>query len=139
MYTQSDKFFLIDLFQGKRYRFRTIFNSAVYCPVQISIDNHTLIMIASETGTFDPIEVDSFIINGGERYDFVLSADKEPGNYWIRYRGLGDCDSKVRVSEVAILRYKGSKDEEPSGTARYEDANRSGIVSSFPNNNQFCQ
>ena len=86
-------------------------------------------MIASESGTFEPLEVESFIINGGERYDFVLAADEVPGNYWIRYRGLGDCHTHtVQVSETAVLRYKNSSDDEPSGPTKYEDSIRSGVV-----------
>lgn len=118
-----------EMFQGRRYRFRVIFNSAVYCPVQISIDNHKLSMIASETGTFTPLLVDSFIINGGERYDFVLKTEKKPANYWIRYRGLGDCQNQgVQVSELAILRYRNSELAEPQGETDYDDAMRSGVV-----------
>lgn len=46
----------IHFFKGNRYRFRVIFNGAIYCPVQMSIDDHKLLMIASETGQFDPTE-----------------------------------------------------------------------------------
>ncbi|CAG5088735.1 Similar to lcc2: Laccase-2 (Botryotinia fuckeliana) [Cotesia congregata] len=92
--------------EGKKYRFRVMFNSPIYCPVQVSVDNHQLLVIASESGVFEPVLVDSFFINAGERYDFVLYANQRPDNYWIRYRGRGDCDKNgVRISEVAILSY----------------------------------
>ncbi|XP_015584710.1 laccase-4 [Cephus cinctus] len=134
---------VFNVVQGQRYRFRVIYNNAVYCPVQVSIDNHTLLMIASESGTFEPVEVDSFMINGGERFDFVLSANQTPDNYWIRYRGVGDCEtSLVTVSKEAILRYNGADNIEPSGTTTYEDANRAGVLfnavqmstNNYPNN-----
>ncbi|XP_012268620.2 laccase-4-like [Athalia rosae] len=116
--------------QGFRYRFRLMHNSALYCPVQVSIDNHKLLVIASEGGTFEPVEVDSLVINSGERYDFVLSADQEIDNYWIRYRGLGDCVSSTRdVSSEAILRYHGvNSTADPEGPIEYQDANRAGVV-----------
>ncbi|XP_015127595.1 laccase-4 [Diachasma alloeum] len=114
---------------GKRYRFRAIFNTAIYCPVQVSIDGHKMLIVASETGIFDPVEVDTFIMNGGERYDFVLTTDKAPGNYWIRYRTLGDCHKDdVKVAEAAILHYNEAPQEEPTGSVQYEDNYRSGVL-----------
>lgn len=104
-------------------------NSPIYCPIQLSIDNHDLLIIASEVGTFEPIYVSSYFINAGERYDFVLNADKKPGNYWIRFRGVGDCrKGDVKVSEVAILHYNQVEEKEPEGTLLYNDAYRSGVV-----------
>lgn len=44
------------VFQGKKYRFRLIFNSAVYCPVQVSIDGHTMLAIASDGADFEPVQ-----------------------------------------------------------------------------------
>ncbi|XP_043289847.1 laccase-2-like [Venturia canescens] len=127
IYKTPRKVFEVD--PGRRYRFRVIFNSAVYCPVQISIDDHKLLMIASETGTFTPLLVDSFIINSGERYDFVLHTGEKPANYWIRYRGLGDCQTdSVQVSELAVLRYRNSIVAEPQGGTGYHDAMRSGVL-----------
>ncbi|KAH0560390.1 oxidoreductase OpS5-like [Cotesia glomerata] len=115
--------------EGKKYRFRVMFNSPIYCPVQVSVDNHQLLVIASESGVFQPVLVDSFFINAGERYDFVLYANQRPDNYWIRYRGRGDCDKNgVRISEVAILRYNQSQEEEPKGSTDYEDGNRPGVL-----------
>lgn len=34
----------------------------------------------------------SLVTYAGERYDFILEANNEIDNYWIRYRGLMDCD-----------------------------------------------
>lgn len=33
-----------------------IYNSPIYCPVQVSIDNHKILIIASETGAFEPVK-----------------------------------------------------------------------------------
>ncbi|XP_063982871.1 uncharacterized protein LOC135165467 isoform X2 [Diachasmimorpha longicaudata] len=114
---------------GKRYRFRVIFNTAIYCPVQVAIDDHKMLIVGSETGIFDPVEVDTMILNGGERYDFVLITDKPPGNYWIRYRALGDCHKDdVHVAEAAILHYNEVPQGEPTGSVQYEDNYRSGVL-----------
>ena len=67
------------------------------CPlglIQVSIDNHTLNMIASDGNPFEKVEVESFNIFAGERYDFVLNASMPVGNYWVRVRGLADCGVK---------------------------------------------
>ncbi|XP_057332184.1 uncharacterized protein LOC130672020 isoform X1 [Microplitis mediator] len=115
--------------KGKRYRFRVMFNSPIYCPVQVSVDNHQLLMIASESGVFEPVLVDTFIINAGERYDFVLDANQKPDNYWIRYRGMGDCNKNgIKISEVGILHYNNTEENEPKGSTSYEDGYRSGVL-----------
>lgn len=80
------------------------------------------------------LSVDSLIINAGERYDFVLSADQEIGNYWIRYRGFGECAfGRGTVSGEAILRYSGADDADPSGDIRFEKSQRFGVVSDNQN------
>ncbi len=61
---------------------------------QVSIDNHTMTMIASDGNPFGPADVRSFNVYAGERYDFVLSASQSVGNYWIRAVGIADCSPK---------------------------------------------
>ena len=63
-----------------------------------------MIMIASDGNAFEKVEVESFNIFAGERFDFVLAADKPVGNYWIRARGLADCGNKRahQVGDISI-------------------------------------
>lgn len=42
-------------FQGKRYRFRVINAGFLYCPVEISVDNHSMIVISSDGSDIQPI------------------------------------------------------------------------------------
>lgn len=111
--------------RGKRYRFRTISNGILNCPIQVSIDKHNLTIIASDGSPFQKIEVESFNIFAGERFDFVLNATEAVGNYWIRVRGLADCGVK-QAKQVAILRYVGAADEDPPGNITWNGANRMG-------------
>lgn len=37
-------------------------NAAIYCPVQLSIDNHTLTVIASDTSAVQPLEGSSIAL-----------------------------------------------------------------------------
>ena len=55
--------------------------------------------------------------NKGERYDIVLNADQEVGNYWFRVKGLGNCNY-LKVSEIAVLNYEGQ--DLPSPLAKDE-------------------
>ncbi|XP_046632663.1 laccase-like [Daphnia pulicaria] len=113
--------------QGRRYRFRLISNGFLNCPIQLSVDNHTLLVIASDGNDIQPIEVDSVVIDAGERYDFVVNADQEISSYWIRLHGLMDC----RVKEVflgAILRYSGAPEIEPVKDLTFQNTEHSGKV-----------
>ncbi|XP_069128829.1 uncharacterized protein [Argopecten irradians] len=110
---------------GRRYRFRIINNGLLYCPIQVSVDNHSLHVIASDGSPFHPIDVQSLNIFSGERYDVVILADQEVGNYWIRARGLGDCTNKY-ANQQAILRYAGSAEEFPLQPTGYQFGSRDG-------------
>ena len=50
-----------------RYRFRVISPGFTTCPISVSIDNHTLTMIASDGSPFRPVGVQSFVLEPGER------------------------------------------------------------------------
>jgi len=111
--------------QGFRYRIRVINAGFLYCPIQISIDNHNLTIIATDGNLVNPVTIQNFVIYAGkdffvknskkikedfinfslgERYDFVLNANQSMGNYLIRAKGLADC-SVNSVFETAVLSY----------------------------------
>ena len=50
----------------------------------MSVDGHSITVIASDGYDIEAEESKSFIINPGERFDFQLSADQSVCNYWIR-------------------------------------------------------
>ncbi|XP_030837936.1 laccase-4-like [Strongylocentrotus purpuratus] len=112
--------------QGLRYRFRTINTAVTNCPMEISISNHQLFTIASDGSPIDAITVDGIVVSGGERYDFVVSADKPIGNYAIQVRGVdgSECEG---IEEVAILRYEGALQEmKPSAISMNPSATKEG-------------
>ncbi|BFZ21627.1 hypothetical protein BsWGS_24666 [Bradybaena similaris] len=108
---------------GFRYRFRVINSGILNCPLQLSIDNHTLTVIASDGSPVKPLARDSFSIFAGERYDFVLAAHtmSTPRNYWIRLRGLNSC-SLNNVTQTAILKYEGAGDQLPPEIVTWDQA-----------------
>ncbi|KAG1687825.1 Laccase-2 [Nymphon striatum] len=111
--------------KDQRYRFRVVNNGLMNCPVVISIDNHTILMIASDGNPFEPVEVDSFVSYAGERFDFILNATSQIGNYWIRLTGLLD-GQNYNSSQLAILKYEGAAEEDPKESIDYEFMYRPG-------------
>lgn len=104
-----------------KYRFRTINSGFLNCPLEISVDNHTLIIIASDGHYINPVEVDTLVSYAGERYDFVLHADQPIGNYWLRVKGLMDCDERfLKAHQGAIIRYNGAEEDEIPGPLIYD-------------------
>ncbi|XP_052895441.1 uncharacterized protein LOC128302616 [Anopheles moucheti] len=98
--------------KGYRYRFRMISSGSQFCPFQLQIENHRMQLIATDGGAVQPIMIDTLISTSGERYDFVLSANQKPGNYWVRVRAIGFCNVERR-EEFAILSYGDEADSVP--------------------------
>lgn len=94
--------------RGGRYRFRVIFNGNTNCPVSLSIDQHDLLVIASDGNDIEPISVQNITFHGGERHDFVLHASHDVANYWIRVKGHTFC-SINELHQEAILHYMGAE------------------------------
>jgi len=84
-----------------------------------------------DTVCFISFSADSLVSYAGERFDFVLHANKKVGNYWMRFRGLMDCDERfTKAHQVAVLHYVGAPlNKEPPGEVSYEEAHRKGLVS----------
>ena len=68
---------------GEVLRFRVISVGTIY-PLRISVDQHPLTVVASDGYDIEDAVVESFNINPGERFDFLLTANQSVGNYWIR-------------------------------------------------------
>ncbi|XP_049802828.1 uncharacterized protein LOC126237076 [Schistocerca nitens] len=114
--------------QGKRYRFRVINNGFLNCPIQMSVDGHSLLVISSDGADIDPVRVESLVTYAGERWDFVLEASAAVSSYWVRFQGLMDCGAEfTKAHEVAVLRYQGSDLAMPAGNVSWEDAQRPGL------------
>lgn len=113
--------------RGFRYRFRIVNAEYLNCPIVVSVDNHTLTAINSDGYDIEAMEVGSIVTYSGERFDFVLNANQEVDNYWLRLKGLMDCSERFTSAfQVAILRYEGARDVEPSAELGYNH-NATGI------------
>ncbi|KAJ8708350.1 hypothetical protein PYW07_010475 [Mythimna separata] len=125
MYMQAARF---NVEQGYKYRFRVINAEFLNCPIELSVDGHNITVIASDGYDLQPITTTSLVTYAGERYDFILEANNEIDNYWIRYRGLMDCDEIfTKAKQVGVLHYEGAMDLEPPGDPTWEELHNDGL------------
>eukprot|EP00057_Strongylocentrotus_purpuratus_P023341 XP_011677815.1 PREDICTED: laccase-4-like [Strongylocentrotus purpuratus] len=98
--------------EGKRYRFRLISTATGGEAFRVSVDNHTLTIIASDGAYVQPVEVDTLVIYGGERYDVVLNASQtDGGNYWMK---ISESRGRPLNQGLAIIRYSGAPESNPT-------------------------
>lgn len=57
-------------------------------PLRISVDGHRLTIISTDGYDIVPTDVESVIVNPGERYDFLLFTTNPVGNYWLRAESI---------------------------------------------------
>ncbi|XP_065666473.1 uncharacterized protein LOC136087510 [Hydra vulgaris] len=80
--------------------------------MRISVDGHKISVVASDGYDIKPYSAESVIVHPGERFDFILNANKTIDNYWIRAESMED---GVRNHSVeAILHYEGASNNEPT-------------------------
>ena len=107
---------VFNVMQGRRYRFRLIGAQALYA-FKFSIQDHLLTVVATDGSQMDSItDVHYLIINTGERYDVIVNANNDVGNYWIIAQTLetgkrGAFYSPIDVHKAeAVLHYEGAPD-----------------------------
>jgi FtsP/CotA-like multicopper oxidase with cupredoxin domain len=117
---------VINVEQGKRYRFRII---AASCDAwhNFTIDGHRMTIIEADGVEVVPQEVDWLPILAGQRYSVVVTANQPVDNYWIR--ALPNHGNRTFVGGLnsAILRYDGAPTRDPTtsqgpATAHFEES-----------------
>ncbi|KAJ7260144.1 Cupredoxin [Mycena rebaudengoi] len=102
--------------KGKRYRFRII-NASARSDFTVSINNHTMTVIAADGVSTVPHTVNVIDVLAGQRYDVVVTANQPVGNYWINsILGGGNPARNLNLNVTfgrGILRYDGARNEEP--------------------------
>ena len=91
-YTSYNDYQIFEVEPGKRYRFRSYDTSMFSCQMQLSVDEHVMTLLSTDGYPVHPYEVDSVYMDSGDRWDFVINANKEVGNYWL----------KVEVCEIEL-------------------------------------
>ena len=97
---------------GLTYRFRTT-NTGGERGFLVSIDDHTMQLVALDGIEITPFPVDSLIIFPGDSFDFEMATNMSGGQYWMR---------------AVTLRHGKGRDPQPDGIingvkaiVRYED------------------
>ncbi|XP_035661520.1 L-ascorbate oxidase-like [Branchiostoma floridae] len=110
-----------EISSGETLRFRLINAGAEYT-FRVSIDAHSMTVVANDGHDVEPVQVQSILVFPGESYDFEVVGDpSNSGTYWIRaqtlWAGKGpDVEPEDRLQEVrAILAYDNDPtDEDPN-------------------------
>ena len=106
--------------EGRRYRFRLVGAQGVYA-YKFSIDGHKMTVVATDGFWIKPqSNVDYIIVHTGERYDFILEASEQFGNYWIRaetleifHQGSGPPYKSLGHVAEGILQYRKPNQKAP--------------------------
>ncbi|XP_032682635.1 laccase-1-like isoform X2 [Odontomachus brunneus] len=110
-----------DVKPNSRYRFRLINAEFLNCPIEVSVDNHTLLVVSTDGRDIEPVQGESLVSYAGERFDFIIETNQPVDNYWMRFRGLMDCDKRfLSAYQVGILRYEGAPNADPEVEVSYD-------------------
>ena len=126
-YTET-RLSIFNVSSDNTYRFRLIGAQSIFA-YRVSVDEHKLIVIATDGAFVEPMEVDYIIIHSGERYDFLLNTktrleinNLNRENFMIR----ADTLEKVPHLAEAILHYDTGSNVEPK-SIQYESIKDSSI------------
>ncbi|KAK0734746.1 laccase precursor [Lasiosphaeria miniovina] len=102
---------------GKKYRLRLI-NVAVEGVFQFSIDGHSLTVIGTDLVPIVPYTADSVQITIGQRYDVIVEASADAGDYWLRAGWVSACATNSNPDGMTgIVRYDSSSTADPTSTS----------------------
>ncbi|KAJ5788516.1 hypothetical protein N7457_003506 [Penicillium paradoxum] len=115
------------LIPGKKYLLRPI-NAHRHCDLcrcagtdvqafRVSLDNHSLTIIANDFVPVEPLAVDHLILAIGQRYDVIFTANQKPGNYWFCAFAETACFGSSINSALSIFNYGGVELSTPNSTA----------------------
>ncbi|KAG9308833.1 laccase [Chiua virens] len=110
---------IFNVTSGLRYRFRVV-SLSCDSAFNFTIDGHRMTIIEVDGNEVVPVEVDSIPIYAGQRYSVVVTANQTIRNYWIRALSSVSGSSYDYGQNMAILRYEGTADEDPTSIATYE-------------------
>ncbi|EEH22972.2 hypothetical protein PABG_05183 [Paracoccidioides brasiliensis Pb03] len=97
--------------KGKSYRLRLI-NTSVDNYFKVHLDNHTFTVISSDFVPIVPYQADWLFIGIGQRYDVIIHADQDIGNYWFRAEVQQGCGINAMNGRIrSIFRYEGADEQ----------------------------
>jgi len=103
--------------RGKKYLLRLV-NSSTDSVFQFNIDGHSLEVIANDFVPIVPYNTSSVQVNIGQRYDVIVRADAEPGDYWLRSGWTRNCGFNSNPADITgIVRYDAKSTALPTTTS----------------------
>ena len=104
---------------GYTYRFRLVGASSLF-GFRFSIDGHRLTVIATDGNYIQPVEADYVIVQTGERYDVLVTANQtEQSDFWIRAETL-EAEVDFFVDPVTLPPYHPLPGHEVRAVLHYE-------------------
>ncbi|KAL2758189.1 hypothetical protein ACRALDRAFT_2025823 [Sodiomyces alcalophilus JCM 7366] len=98
---------------GKKHLLRLV-NPSVDNTFTLSLVGHKFTVIAADFVPIEPVEKDSLFMTTGQRYDVIIEADQDVGNYWFNatLASSGMCGTSVVDYPAAIFSYEGAPEDE---------------------------
>ncbi|KAI1499873.1 laccase [Biscogniauxia marginata] len=95
----------VTLTPGKKHRLRII-NTSVENHFTVSLVGHNLTVISTDFVPVEPLVVPSLFVAIGQRYDVIIDADQQAGNYWFNATLEGGlCGTTANNGAAAIFSY----------------------------------
>ncbi|KAH7403702.1 laccase 3 [Cadophora sp. MPI-SDFR-AT-0126] len=102
---------------GTRYRIRLV-NGAADTHFRFTIDNHTMEVIQTDFVPIVPYNTTAVSIGMGQRYDVIVTAEFDTGDFWMRAIPQESCSNTDNVDNMlGIVRYDSSSTSDPSTTS----------------------
>jgi FtsP/CotA-like multicopper oxidase with cupredoxin domain len=102
---------------GKKYLFQLV-NTAIQSTFKFYIDGHKFTVIAADFVPIEPYETTVLSINIGQRYEIIVEADQEVGDYFLRFDNQNACATTTNSDDIrGIIHYAGSSGGTPTSTA----------------------
>ncbi|KAI0816756.1 putative extracellular dihydrogeodin oxidase/laccase [Xylaria sp. FL0064] len=102
---------------GTSYRLRLV-NAGADTHFKFTIDNHTMQVIAMDFVPIVPYTTDVLAIAMGQRYDVIVTADADAGDYWMRAIAQTTCSNNDNADNIkGIIRYDSTSTADPTSVA----------------------
>jgi len=108
---------------GNTHRIRLI-NGAIDTMFKFMIDDHNMTVIAADLVPIVPYSTQVLSIGIGQRYDIIVDATEDSGDYWIRAIPQTTCSDNDNADDIkGIMRYDSTSTDDPTTTAYSYDDN----------------
>lgn len=118
---------------GKTHRVRLV-NTGVDNSFTISLVGHTFKIIQIDMVPIEPVERDRIFIGVGQRYDVIIEANQEVGNYWLNatLESSNTCGRSDNKWPAGIVQYEGADDSLPTDEGEHFEAGCAGETDLVP-------